>query len=269
MNKNLTVSKFLDDLARKGQFHFTLKSVAAELSLKETSVSVSLSRLHMQGKIKMIRKGFGIITSQTNGVLHPSYFVDSMMSFLGSRYYVGLLTAASYWGASHQSPMVYYVVAEKVIKPIDLGKMRIEFITKNDFSEISEVKKIAGVGGYYLISTPELTAIDLIRFPKKSGHLNNIATTLEDLIEKIDFQKLLNLCKKENVPTASIQRLGFLLDIVLGHGKEASVLKDVLHQRRMSRVVLSVSKKKENSKFSIYPFNEKWGIYQNTTVEPD
>lgn len=269
MDNILTVSKYLDELARRGQFHFTLKSVASELSLKETSVSVSLSRLSKQGKIKMIRKGFGIITSHTNGVLHPSYFVNSMMSFLGSRYYVGLLSAASHWGAAHQSPMVYYIVAEKVIKPIDLGKLKIEFITKNDLDKTSEIKKVAGVGGYYLVSTPELTVIDLIRFPKKSGHLNNIATILEDLIDKIDFQKLLNLCKKENVPTATIQRLGFLLDTVLGHGQEASILEDALHQRRMSRVVLSVSKKKESTKFSNYPFNERWGIYQNTTVEPD
>lgn len=186
-----------------------------------------------------------------------------------SKYYVGLLTAASHWGASHQSPMVYYIVAEKVIKPIDLGKLRIEFITKSNLDEKSEIKKVAGVGGYYLVSTSELTAIDLIRFPKKSGHLNNIATVLEDLIEKIDFQKLLNFCKKKNVPTASIQRLGYLLDTVLGHGKEASILEDILLQRRMSRVVLSVSKKRENTKFSDYPFNEKWGIYLNTTVEPD
>jgi predicted transcriptional regulator of viral defense system len=269
MDHNLTVSKYLDELARKGHFHFTLKGVAAELSLKETSVSVSLSRLSKQGKIKMIRKGFGIITSHTIGVLHPSYFVDSMMSYLGSKYYVGLLTAASYWGASHQSPMIYYVVAEKVIKPVDLGKMRIEFITKNNLGEISEVKKAAGTGGYFLVSTPELTAIDLIRFPKKSGHLNNVATILEDLIEKIDSHKLLDLCRKGNVPTASIQRLGFILDVILGLGKEALVLEDILRERKMTRVLLSVSKKKESTKFSSYPCNEKWGVYQNTTVEPD
>jgi predicted transcriptional regulator of viral defense system len=269
MENNLTVSKYLDGLARNGQFHFVLKEVATVLSLKEASVSVSLSRLSKQGKIKMIRKGFGIITAQTSGVLHPSYFIDSMMSYLGSKYYVGLLTAASFWGASHQSPMVYYVVAEKVIKPVDLGKMKIEFITKNNLDEISEVKKVAGTGGYFLVSTPELTAIDLIRFPKKSGHLNNVATILEDLFEKIDFHKLLDLCRKESVPTASIQRLGFIFDTVLGRSKEASGLEDVLHQRKMSRVVLSVSKKKEKIKFTDYPYNEKWGIYQNTTVEPD
>lgn len=217
----------------------------------------------------MIKKGFGIITSRTNGVLHPSYFVSAMMAFLGSKYYVGLLTAASHWGASHQSPMVYYIVAEKVIKPIDLGKLKIEFITKNDLDEISEVKKVAGVGGYYLVSTPELTAIDLIRFPKKSGHLNNIATILGDLVEKIDFKKLFDLCKKENVPTATIQRLGYIFDIVLGHGKEASILEDILRKRKVGRVVLSISKKEENMKLSDYPFNERWGIYENTTVEPD
>lgn len=269
MNSELTVAKYIDELARRGQFHFTLKHIVSELSLKETSVSVSLSRLSKQSKIKMIRKGFGIITSHTKGVLDPSYFVHAMMSFLGSKYYVGLLTAASHWGASHQSPMIYYIVAEKVIKPIDLGKLKIEFIRKSDLGKINEIKKVAGVGGYYFVSTPELTAIDLIRFPKKNGHLNNIATILEDLIEKINLQKLLNLCEKEYVPTASIQRLGYLLDIVLGYEKEASILKNILEKRIIRRIVLSISKVKENIKISDYPFNEKWGIYQNTIVEPD
>lgn len=269
MESNLTVSKYLDELARKGQFCFTLKSVATALSYKEASVSVSLTRLSKQGKIKMIRKGFGIITSHSNGVLHPSYFVDEMMSFLDSKYYVGLLTAASYWGASHQSPMVYYIVAEKVIKPIDLGKLKIEFITKNNLDKITEVKKVSGVGGYFLVSTPELTVIDLIRFPKKSGHLNNIATILEDIVEKIDIEKLVLLCRKESVPTATIQRLGFILDKVLGYEKESLSLKNALSKRKVVRIVLSVSKNKAGSKFSDYPFDERWGIYENTTVEPD
>jgi len=269
MKNHLTVSKYIEELARTGQFSFTFKSIVDGLSIKEASLSVSLSRLSKKGKIKMIRKGFGIITSQTNGVLHPSYFLESMMSFLGAKYYVAILTAASYWGASHQSAMVYYVVADKVIKPVDLGKLKIEFITKNNLSEISNIERVAGVGGYYMISTPELTAIDLIRFPKKSGHLNNVATILQDLIEKMDFRKLLQLCKKENVPTSIIQRLGFILDVVLGQTREASILESALRKRRIKPVLLSTINKKENDALSSYSLNEKWMVYQNTKVEPD
>jgi predicted transcriptional regulator of viral defense system len=269
MNNKLTVSDFLDGLVLKGQYYFTLKEVEDALSIKESSLSVSLSRLAAKGKVKMIRNGFGLITGHTPGVIHPSYFINAMMNHLGSRYYVGLLSAASYWGASHQATMVFSIVAEKVIKPIHLGQMRIEFITKNNFNEIVEIKKVSGTGGYYFISTPELTALDFIRFPKKSGHLNNIATLLEDLVEKIDFKKLESLCKKQNTPTAAIQRLGFVLDNILGLSKETNLIQNILLERRASKILLSPSKKEDLKNFSKYPFNYKWKIYQNTTVEPD
>lgn len=266
--KNTTVAEYLDELILNGKYHFTLKEIENSLGIQESSLSVSLSRLAKKGKLKMIRKGFGVITGHTKGVVHPSYFIHAMMSHLESRYYVGLLSAASYWGASHQSAMTYYIVAEKVIKPIQLGQMRIAFITKNNFDEIIEIKNVSSSGGYYFVSTPELTAIDLLRFPKKSGHLNNIATILEDLIEKIDFEKLILLCRKPSTSTAIIQRLGYILDTVL-HDSNASLLKDVLEERRTGRILLSASKKENLKNFSSYPFNEKWGIYQNTTVEPD
>lgn len=93
MNKKLTVSDFLDELVLKGQYHFTLKEIEEALSIKESSLSVSLSRLAAKGKVKMIRKGFGIITGHTLGTLHPSYFINAMMAHLESRYYVGLLSS--------------------------------------------------------------------------------------------------------------------------------------------------------------------------------
>lgn len=266
MNNKLTVTHFLENLARKGQYYFTVGEIAEALSLNEGYVFVALSRLAKKGKAKIIRSNFGIITGHTSGVLDPSYFVSAMMKHLGSRYYVGLLSAASYWGASHQSPMVYYIVAEKVIKPIRLGGIRIEFITKSNFDEITEIQKVAGVGGYYNVSTPELTAIDLLKFPKKSGHLNNIATILGDLTPRIDFKKLRLLCERPSIPTALVQRLGFIFDEVLEERK-INTLQDVLKERKIKRTPLSSSKKEEaNPK---YPFNRKWSIYENTTVEPD
>jgi predicted transcriptional regulator of viral defense system len=269
MNSKLTVSDFLDELVHKGQYHFDFKEIARELNMKDSSLSVSLSRLAARGKVKMIRNGFGVITGHSRGAIHPSYFINAMMAHLESRYYVGLLSAAAFWGASHQAAMIYYIVAEKVIKPINIGQIKIEFITKNNFDEITEIQKVSGIGGYYLVSTPELTAIDLIRFPKKSGHLNNIATVLEELVEKIDFKKLKSICIKHSTPTTAIQRLGFLLDNILGYAKETNLFLNILEKKRASRILLSSSKKEDIKNFSEYPFNEKWKIYQNTTVEPD
>jgi predicted transcriptional regulator of viral defense system len=267
MMKNRTVTTYLDELALKGQYYFTLEEISKELSIKQSSVSVTLSRLAKKNKIQMIRKGFGIITGQTSGVLHPSYFLNAMMKHLGARYYVGLLNAAAYRGASHQAVMNYTVVADKMIKPISLKAMNIEFVTKNNFDEIKEIEKVGGIGGYFYISTPELTAIDILSFPKRSGHLNNIATVLEDLLDEIDIKKLADLCSKKSVPTSIIQRLGYLLDIVLGEKEKAKFIYEKMKERRPYKVALSKSKK--NRDLSSVPFFEKWMIYENVIVEPD
>ncbi len=266
MGKERTVSTFLDDLARKGQYHFTLEEISKELSMKQSSVSVSISRLAKKDKVQMIRKGFGIIIGLTNGTLHPSYFIDSMMKFLGVRYYVGLLNAASYRGASHQAVMNYTVVVDKTLKPILLRGLKIEFITKNNFNEITEIEKVAGSGGYFYISTSELTTIDLVSFPKKSGHLNNIATVLEDLFDEINLKKLAKLCTKKSIPTSIIQRLGYLLDVVLGEKDKAEYILKVLNERRSYKVFLSIYNKKEVLNI---PFSKKWMLYVNEIVEPD
>lgn len=268
MNKDKTVSMYLDDLAKKGQYHFTLEEISKELSMKQASVSVSISRLAKKDKVQMIRKGFGIITGLTNGTLHPSYFVDSMMKFLGARYYVGLLNAASYKGASHQAVMNYTIVADKTIKPILLKGLKVEFVVKSNFDEIIEIEKVAGSGGYFYISTPELTAIDLVSFPRRSGHLNNIATVLEDLLDEIDIEKLAKLCTRKSIPTSIIQRLGYLLDVVLGESDKAEYILNTIKDRRPCKVSLSIFNKKEKDLSNI-PFSKKWMIYQNETVEPD
>ena len=264
-----TLSSFLEDLTLSGQYFFTLEEIKRNLPIKGTSLSVSLSRLSSRGEVQMIRKGFGIITRSTNGSLHPSYFLEAMMRHLNAKYYVGLLSAASHWGASHQAAMTYFIIADKVVKPISLGRLKVIFITKRNFDGIDEVMKVSGVGGYYLVSSPELTAIDLIRFPKKSGHLNNIATVLEDLFDQINLDCLEILCKKPTVPTVTLQRLGFILDRVLHIDAGANCVEKILLTKTMSRSRLSVSLNANQEIQPQLPFDEKWKIYENTTVEPD
>ena len=264
-----TLSSFLEELTLNGQFYFTLEEIKQKLPIKATSLSVSLSRLSQKGKVQMVRKGFGLITGHTRGSLHPSYFIDSMMNHLNAKYYVGLLSAASHWGASHQAAMTYFIVADKVIKPISLGRLKIVFIAKRNFDDISEVVKVAGVGGYYLVSSPELTATDLIRFPKKSGHLNNVATVLEDLLPQINLKKLAALCAESKVPTVTLQRLGFIFDKILNDNGVANCIEKALSKRTVAGSNLSVSRKTSQEARAQFPFDEKWKIYINTTVEPD
>jgi predicted transcriptional regulator of viral defense system len=265
MKSEKTVSQYLEELARSGQYYFVLDELVNALGHKKNSVSVSLSRLAKAGKVQMIRKGFGIFTANTNGPLDPSFFLDAMMKNLDAKYYVGLLNAAAYKGASHQAVMTYTVVTEKFLKPIKLQGLTIDFITKKHFEDLTEIEKVGGRGGYFYISSPELTAIDLIRFPKKSGQLNNIATVLSELNDSIKKDKLKNICEKSRTPIAALQRLGYILDVVLEEKTLSECIFKVALKRKMQLVPLSIGK--NVSKESI--IDKKWNLKINAQVEPD
>jgi predicted transcriptional regulator of viral defense system len=265
MNSEKTVSQYLEGLARSGQYYFVLDEVVNVLGHKKNSVSVSLSRLAKAGKVQMIRKGFGIITANTNGPLDPSFFLDAMMKNLEAKYYVGLLNAAAYKGASHQSVMSFTVVTDKFLKPIKLRGLTIDFITKKHFEDITEIEKVGGRGGYFYISSPELTAIDLIRFPMKSGQLNNIATILSELNESIKKEKLKNICEKSKTPIAALQRLGYIQDVILEEKNLSECIYKVLIKRKMQIVPLSIGNKNKIES----NIDKKWNLKINTKVEPD
>ena len=182
-------------------------------------------------------------------------------------YYACLQTAALYHGASHQKPQVFQIMTNKQINPLSIGKIRIEFIYKKSLDGLP-TQNIAVKSGYLKISSPELTAIDLLLYPDHSGGLNHIATVLSELIEAIDHKKLIALAKliKEK---AWLQRLGFLLDHI-----------DSMVEDKKKLIVSHVQKELESQKLFYIPLatelatkgcprNKKWMIIENTSIESD
>lgn len=262
--KHLSLKDYLETLEAEGRHWFTVEELQKTVSLKEASLRVALSRYAKAGHVKIIRRGFGIILPAHGNELHPSFYVDAMMKHLGATYYVGLLSAAAYWGASHQASMVYQIVANKVVAPIQFEHGRLEFVAKRDFPQ-KWIKKVAAIGGYINVSSPELTTIDLIRFPKKSGRLNNVATIISELKDKWDKRTMNSIYRDSTTPTVTLQRLGFILEI-LGFSNEASSVELALRSRRLTRKPLSQT---ANLRRENVPFNSKWSLYVNTQVEPD
>jgi AbiEi antitoxin C-terminal domain len=96
-------------------------------------------------------------------------------------YYVGLLSAAAVHGSSHHQPQEFQVVTDRSVRPITVGQTRIRFFASKfiDKAAVTEVKTPTGT---MRISTPETTAIDLVRFAKAAGYLDNVATVLSELV---------------------------------------------------------------------------------------
>ncbi|MCE3238481.1 MAG: hypothetical protein K0R24_1462 [Gammaproteobacteria bacterium] len=184
-----------------------------------------------------------------------------LMKYFQQPYYVGFLSAAQFYGATHQKPQRFQVVTTKNRSPIRCGRIYIEFIA-NKNAAVMPTKPFNTMAGTITVATPEVIAVDLVTAPHYAAGMNNVATVLMELAEKIDIKKLIELTKI-NSESFWIRRLGYLLEF-LGFDQFSDELIKVLNKRKLNWVILV-------SRASHKPLvrNKKWKVIVNTKVEPD
>ena len=121
------------------------------------------------------------------------------MAYLDRPYYVGLLSASALYGAAHQAPQELQVVTDRSLRPIEIGRVRIRFVKKARVSETPTVN-IKTPTGETRVSSPEATALDLVRYIEHAGHLPNVATVLHELAERLDPSVLVRAAEADAEP---------------------------------------------------------------------
>ena len=99
-------------------------------------------------------------------------------------------------------------MVSKRMRSIECGQIAIQFIFKKNLDKLP-TQQFTVPTGYLTLSTPELTAMDLLLYPRQSGGINHIATVFTELIEAIDADKLLELAQSLK-ESGWVQRLGYL-----------------------------------------------------------
>jgi len=261
------LEKNINSLQAKGKLSFSLLELRNELSSYSLdAIKQSLNRLSKKGKIVSVYKGFYVIIPpeyQHKKILPPELFLDELFKYLKRPYYLGLLSAATIHGASHQHAMESYVFINKPpIRPTAIEGIKINYVVKSEFPEHGlEQRKTAT--GYLNISGPEMTALDLVEYQKRGGGLNRLTTILYELSESMQPDKL-KLILKNKVPFAVIQRLGYILDVVLDKNEISVELKNYLLNKKIFRVPL-----KPNIKKGSFTVNSDWKIIENYKIETD
>jgi predicted transcriptional regulator of viral defense system len=121
--------------------------------------------------------------------------------------------------------------------------------------------------GTLFVSTPEATAVDLVGYQHQAGGLDQVATVLSELAERIDPEKLAAAAATAAVPWA--QRLGYLLERV-GAGEKVAALKEYVRARAHESAPLLPNAPKQNStQRKKAPRNEDWKLYINSELELD
>lgn len=258
---------FIDTLRAEGKYNFTTNGLHLQLGISENALKKSLQRLKKQGAITRVRKGFYVIVTpeyRSKGIIPTSFYVNDLMKFLSRDYYVGLLNAASLHGAGHQQPQSYAIITKGIaLRAISTENVNITFYFRKSWNKNGVIKKKVDTG-FINVSSPELTALDLVNYYHEVGGLNRIATVLEELREILQVDKLVE-CAKNYEQVTVVQRLGYLLENVLNEKELSNAMYNYLKSLDSYPTLLRPQKGKPDHMFT----GNRWKIVANTEVEGD
>lgn len=264
------LTSYLTALQAEGRIVFTAHDVLQTLGIGHGAFLDAAERLQHRRLLLKLRSGFYVAVPPQYlswGAPPPPWYIDDLMRHEGHPYYVALLKAAELHGATHQAVMEFQVVTNKRLPQIRAGRSLITFHFRKNMDGVN-----AGIADYKTdtgrmkVSSVDLTALDLFRYPHASAGLDNVATILSDLAPKIDPEKLASLSKSFERPV--VQRLGYMLEY-LGHADRARLMWTHLSDRPLHSVKL-ITKDPDNLAGSTVPnLNDRWRVIITRNPEKD
>lgn len=252
---------YLENLVAAGRYHFDAAEARDALDVSAAAASSALHRLAKQGLIASPARGFYVIVPpeyRSLGCLPAEQFIPALMEREGRGYYAGLLTAAQYHGAAHQRPQAFQVFVDRRRRDLTCGRVRVTFMLSSRLEDVP-VQTFNTPRGTLLVSTPEATAIDLIGYCEQAGGLDQVATVLSELADRLDAGKLPAAAEVAPIPWA--QRLGYLLEQA-GAPETATELKEHVRARARESTSLLPGAPHEDGEW-----DPDWKLYVNAAVE--
>src|ERR1700685_1599107 len=213
-DRRTAFSSYMTRLLSTGSVVFSAEEARKALGVSHGALLDAAERLQRKKQLVSPRRGFSVIVPPQYlswGAPPPPWYIDDLMKHEGRPYYVGLLKAAELHGATHQAVMEFQVVTDKRLPEMSIGRSILAFYYRKEMNSIAPgVESRKTDTGLMKVSSVELTALDLLRYRRAAGGLDNIVTVLSELAPKVDAKRLGALSASFERPV--VQRLGYLLD---------------------------------------------------------
>ena len=196
-------------------------------------------------------------------VIPLELYVNKLFVHLGKPYYIGLYSAAQLHGAAHQQAQTEYIITEGT-RMLDIHKknIAINFFLTSNWPQANIVQKRSDAG-YFNVSDPLLTIVDLIYHQRKLGGINRMLANIEELLEEVEGSEMNSLLQW--YPHKSVlQRLGFLMDYVNPKNDLLEPLIVYLERHGFYPVLLNTS-----DKIKPGAVDNKWKVDVNLALESD
>ncbi len=207
----ISVHELPDLLVSRGRYSASLEEIRELTGLSYAAVMSGLQRLRRQQRVFSPTRGLYVVIPpeyRSWGVVPADWFIDDLMRHLGHRYYVALLSAAAYHGAAHQASQVFQVMSDARVLNRAIGRVRLSFSTSAYVAETPTEAVVVHTGSIP-VSSREATVVDLVREPRESGGISNVATILAE-IGALDGSALATLAARRG--RALARRTGWLVE---------------------------------------------------------
>ncbi|MEM1357434.1 MAG: type IV toxin-antitoxin system AbiEi family antitoxin [Bacteroidota bacterium] len=262
----MSVKEYIFNLQAREKYAFSWKELTSVSGKSPVGLRSEIARLVVEKKLFNLRQGFYLIIPprySAFGSIPLRLYVDKMFKYLDRRYYVSLYTASRIHGAAHQQVMEDYVMVElPQLLDIAKGSYRINFFHTSNWPK-GNINKRKSDSGYFNVSSPALTAVDLINYLTKLGGLNRMLANIEELAEEISSDDLATLLDWYPKKT-TLQRLGFILDKLGGEEELADQIFDHLAKSDFYPILLRPSSKQKAGSV-----DNRWKIDQNLILDSD
>ncbi len=261
-----SVADFVGKCLAYEQYAFSWDELKEEVPKTDVALRHELIRLSRKKEVLTLRQGFYLILPpryKAFGKLPMELYIERLFKFLEKPYYIAFFSAAAFHGASHQQVQQSYLMTKiPNLRDIKKGNIYLRILAASKWP-IKNILKRKSDSGIFNISSPALTAIDLIHYQSKMGGLNRIMAIVEELTEsmtKDDIQDLLQWYPH----TSSIQRLGFLLEELQAENTLTLPLKEYFKNQNYFPVLLCPEKNSKPGRA-----NNTWKVDVNIDLESD
>jgi|SRR5690554_118299 len=208
------VAAYIKQLQSFEEYSFSWDELLSNCNAPESTLRKELTRLVERKEIVNLRKGFYLIIPpryQNVGKIPLQLYVNKLFKFLERDYYVGLFTAAAVYGASHQRIQQDYIITvPPTLRDIDKGKNKLRFLKTENLPDKNIIERKSDAG-MYKISSPALTALDLVHYHPKIGGINRMLANLDEISQEISVEDLNQLLSWYPYKS-TLQRFGYLME---------------------------------------------------------
>jgi len=237
------LSDVLDAAEKRGKLNLRAEDIARSLpDVSPEALRQALQRQKQKGRIVRASRGSGhwvIVPRQDAlaGAPPVETWLDAYLSkTLKLPYYVGLLSAAQIFGVSPQAVMVTQVMVSKTRRSIHVGQHQLVFHARTRADKMP-TQWHETLNGRFKVSTPDLTAVEVVSRQQLVGGVSRIFEVLQGLADSLSSKGLAKaLDSVQEVPTA--QRLGAIFS-KLDRPALAAVVRTWLGGRRIRIIPLS------------------------------